>query len=103
MSQIDPAHHAQTLTISASYGAGGSVVAPAVADRLGLAFYDRLLREPGSDEQIIERLSEEERREELPSRRVASLGNLSADMGFPIPNAADLDPSDVVRRRIEAS
>jgi cytidylate kinase len=103
MSDLDPARHARTLTVSAAYGAGGSVVAPALAERLGLAFYDRLLREPDSDEQIIERLSEEEQREELPSRRVASLGNLSAAMGFPIPNAADLDPSDVMRRRIEVS
>jgi cytidylate kinase len=103
MSHPDPARHARTLTISASYGAGGSVVAPAVSERLGLPFYDRLLREPGSDEQIIERLSEEEQREALPSRRVASLGNLSAAMGFPIPNAADMDPSDIMRRRIEVS
>lgn len=31
------------VTISASYGAGGSVVAPAVAERLGLMFADRAI------------------------------------------------------------
>lgn len=31
------------VTISASYGAGGSVVAPAVAERLGVTFADRVI------------------------------------------------------------
>jgi cytidylate kinase len=31
------------VTISASYGAGGSIVGPAVAGRLGLPFYDRAI------------------------------------------------------------
>jgi cytidylate kinase len=31
------------VTISATYGAGGSVIAPAVADRLGLPFLNRLV------------------------------------------------------------
>src|SRR5260370_41104546 len=32
-----------TVTIAASYGAGGSAIAPAVADRLGLALLDRAI------------------------------------------------------------
>jgi cytidylate kinase len=32
-----------TVTISASYGAGGSAIAPAVADVLGLPFFDRAI------------------------------------------------------------
>jgi len=32
-----------TVTISASYGTGGSVIAPAVAERLGLALLDRAI------------------------------------------------------------
>lgn len=35
----------QVVTISAAYGAGGSVVGPAVADRLGLPFVDRAIPE----------------------------------------------------------
>jgi EmrB/QacA subfamily drug resistance transporter len=34
---------ARVVTISASYGAGGSQVGPAVAERLGLAFFDRAI------------------------------------------------------------
>jgi cytidylate kinase len=32
-----------TVTIAATYGAGGSVIAPAVADRLGLCFIERAI------------------------------------------------------------
>ena len=51
------------ITVSASYGAGGSVVAPALASRLGLPFLQRVttpeshVAEPGPCE---EQLSEEE-------------------------------------------
>jgi len=51
----------QLITVSASYGAGGSVVAPAVADRLGLPFLQRVttseghVAKPGPcDEQLTE-------------------------------------------------
>jgi cytidylate kinase len=57
------------VTVSAAYGAGGSVVAPRLADRLGLPFADRLIPAsnaptpgPGS-----ERVSEEERRQKSRS------------------------------------
>jgi cytidylate kinase len=53
----DPAP--KLITVSASYGTGGSVVAPALADRLGLPFLQRVttseghLAEPGPcDEQL---------------------------------------------------
>jgi len=49
------------VTISASYGAGGSVVAPALAERLGLSFLERVTTseghpsEPGPcDEQLTD-------------------------------------------------
>src|SRR5580658_6147289 len=49
------------VTVSASYGAGGSVVAPALAERLGLPFLQRVTTseghpaEPGPcDEQLTE-------------------------------------------------
>jgi cytidylate kinase len=51
----------QLITVSASYGAGGSVVAPALAQRLGLPFLQRVttseghVAEPGPcDEQLTE-------------------------------------------------
>ena len=49
----------RVITVSASYGAGGSIVAPALADRLGLPFLQRVttseghVAEPGPcDEQL---------------------------------------------------
>jgi cytidylate kinase len=38
-----PDSHAPLVTISASYGAGGSLVGPAVAERLGVTFLDRAI------------------------------------------------------------
>jgi len=57
---LDPAGpDVRLVTVSAAYGAGGSVVAPALADRLGLPFLQRVttseghLAEPGPcDEQL---------------------------------------------------
>jgi cytidylate kinase len=54
-----PGVTAQLVTVSAAYGAGGSVVAPALADRLGVPFLQRVttseghIAEPGPcDEQL---------------------------------------------------
>jgi cytidylate kinase len=51
----------QLITVSASYGAGGSVVAPALAERLGLPFLQRVTTSEGHvaapgpcDEQLTE-------------------------------------------------
>jgi cytidylate kinase len=58
-----PGPAVRLITVSAAYGAGGSVVAPALADRLGLPFLQRVttsegdLAEPGPCD---ERLSAEE-------------------------------------------
>ena len=35
------------VTISATYGAGGSVIAPRLAERLRMQFFDRLLHNAG--------------------------------------------------------
>jgi cytidylate kinase len=56
-----PGPAVRLITVSAAYGAGGSVVAPALADRLGLPFLQRVttsegrVAEPGPcDEQLSE-------------------------------------------------
>lgn len=58
-SAAPPETAVRLITVSAAYGAGGSVVAPALADRLGLPFLQRVttseghLAEPGPcDEQL---------------------------------------------------
>jgi cytidylate kinase len=43
MTEVPP----QLITVSASYGAGGSVVAPALAERLGLPFLQRVTTSEG--------------------------------------------------------
>jgi cytidylate kinase len=53
----------QLVTVSASYGAGGSVVAPALADRLGVPFLNRATSRSGAiegREPCFERLVPEE-------------------------------------------
>ena len=42
-----PGPDVRLITVSASYGAGGSVVAPALADRLGLPFLQRVTTSEG--------------------------------------------------------
>ena len=93
------------LTISATYGAGGSLVAPAAAARLQLPFFDRLLHGPDTRraEAIMERLSEEERRHAPPGRLAATLAHLSAGLGIPVPDERDLNPREVLRRSVTAS
>src|SRR2546430_483019 len=95
----------RVVTVSASYGAGGSIVAPALAERLELPFYDRLLRGPeaGSAVHIIEQLSEEERELAPSGRAVTSLGYVTGGLGMPVPTADDLNPTDEMRRQIDAS
>src|SRR6516225_6284522 len=58
-SAAPPGPAVRLITVSAAYGAGGSVVAPALADRLGLPFLERVttseghIAEPGPcDEQL---------------------------------------------------
>ena len=91
------------VTISASYGAGGSVVAPLLAERLGLPFADRLLPRAGdgrtrSDEQLSERELEQSPRSSL----LETFGLLRPEWGLPAPN----DPGDLpghVQAQVEAS
>lgn len=66
------------VTISAGYGAGGSVVAPAVAAALGFPFLDRAV--PGIDV-TQEAASDEERTGGLWSRVLAALAQMPTDAG----------------------
>ena len=64
------------VTVSASYGAGGSVVAPALANRLGVPFLDRATTTAGyiqGHEQCAERLAQEEADMTPTHRLLASL------------------------------
>jgi hypothetical protein len=82
------------VTISASYGAGGDLVGPAVAARLGLVFHDRAI-----PAQVAGRLgvplAEAEANDETVARGlwriVASLGTMPDPMGGVVPVTEQLD------------
>jgi hypothetical protein len=64
------------ITVSASYGAGGSVVAPALAERLGLPFLQRVTTSeghPAAPGPCDEQLTEEEMKATPVHRLLASL------------------------------
>jgi cytidylate kinase len=95
----------RVLTVSASYGAAGSVVAPEVAARVGLRFFNRLLGgpEPASIERIVERLTIEEQQDVPSGRIMAGLTRLGAGLGLPTPSSQDIDPRPELRRRVTES
>jgi cytidylate kinase len=101
---VEEAGTAPVLTVSATYGAGGSVVAPEVADRLGLPLVDRLVSPDLAHGAVAsgEALSEAEERA-TPGNRFFSYLARAAPFGATIvPPLVDVDDDEVVRRRAEA-
>jgi cytidylate kinase len=98
-----PSTNVRVVTISATYGAGGSVVGPRLAERLGLPFADRLLPADDVAERalVTECLSEEERDQTAKVSLLNRLAYVSGGLGMPVPNPADLGPG--VREQVEAS
>jgi cytidylate kinase len=79
-----------TVTIAATYGAGGSVVAPAVAERLGLPLVDRAIPVALAhqlDATLKGALAEDERRRPgLVGRALESVADMSGlYVGAPLP------------------
>jgi cytidylate kinase len=91
------------VTISASYGAGGSVIGPMLARRLSLPFADRLL--PAADVATriaaTEHLSQEERQQTARTGLLERLAFITSGLGMPVPNPIDLGGG--VREQVEAS
>jgi cytidylate kinase len=81
------------VTISAAYGAGGSVVAPAVADALGVTFFDRAT---AAGEVAVD----EERTGGLWSRVLAALAQMPTE-GGPSGPLAPASDDQVLRREAE--
>jgi cytidylate kinase len=70
-------YRTRLVTVSASYGAGGSVVAPALAERLGVHFLQRATTSTGGSsgpEPCFERMDAEEASLMPAHRLLASLG-----------------------------
>ena len=94
---------ARFITVSATYGAGGSVVAPLLARRVGLPFADRLIAARNAPESRSEEGVTKEELDEEPRRSFfARLAHLNAGLNFPAPRDPD-DLRDHVRDRVEAS
>jgi len=94
---------ARFITVSATYGAGGSVVAPLLARRVGLPFADRLIEARNAPAARSEEGVTKEELDEEPRRSFfARLANLNVGLNLPAPR----DPDDLrgnVRDQVAAS
>jgi cytidylate kinase len=91
---------ARVVTVSATYGAGGSVVAPRLAVRLGLPFADRLI--PAQDFLAVlatEEVDEAEQEQQRRSSFFRRLALVAGALNFPVPSSEDL--RDHVRAKVE--
>lgn len=92
---------ARIVTVSATYGAAGSVIAPRLAQALGVRFVDRTVS--AADAVATESPSDVEQASVPPSRWVSSLAQLAATLpGVPTPGAAVGDPSTDMRSEAAA-
>jgi cytidylate kinase len=98
---------APVITVSATYGAGGSVVAPRLAQRMGLPFLDRFISAGTANQLQLaksrEALDDEERAKMPLSRLVSHLVRLPSVLGTPVPEAGDLLDRDELRQEAAAS
>lgn len=94
------------VTISASYGAGGSVVAPALADQLGWPFIDRMVTSQLSHDALAGRSGEgltgDEAANTPPNRFLSSLAR-AAGVGAMMPPDMIVDTELDLREQTEAA
>ena len=103
MAETQDAPGVRLVTISASYGAGGSVIAPLLAERLGLPFADRLLAVSGTSGNPADDLVSERQLDKAPrSAFLESLSLLTTDWGVPAQRDPDQLPGHV-QAQVEAS
>ena len=95
---------ARLVTVSATYGAGGSIVAPLLAKKLGVPFADRLTTRqlPEIPQFASERASEDELAEAPRSTFLRGLALLSAEWNIPVPDDPSALPAQV-RARVLSS
>jgi cytidylate kinase len=102
--------YAPIVTVSATYGTGGSIIAPRLAQALGLPFVDRLItadmseeaarKERGWEERSQEGLMEGEQ-ETTPAGRFLSYFARAASVGVVMTPDAVLEDDDTLRQRTE--
>jgi cytidylate kinase len=97
---------ARVVTISATYGAGGTIVAPAVADRLRLPYLEHLVSPGVAREASAAETGRDEpgRPERVTRRLVAALAALPAVFGTGLPLPVEgFSDEEQVRADIETS
>ena len=97
MTRTVPADASRIVTVSATYGAGGSVIAPALARDLGLRFVDRTVS--SADAAAVEAPTDAEVATSPPSRWFASMAQLMFGVpGVPVHEAGAVNQLDEMRR-----
>jgi cytidylate kinase len=88
------------VTISATYGAAGSLIAPRLADRLGIPFVDRFVSVALAHQVATsgESLHETERSATPTSKLLLYLARLPSVLGTPVPDLETLDREEKLRR-----
>ena len=88
------------VTISASYGAGGSVIAPAVAERLGFPFLDRAVPAAASTTGA-ESADDEERTEGLITRMLSRFASVPDPLTGGVSGVPGVSRDEVLKEQVE--
>jgi cytidylate kinase len=88
------------VTISASYGAGGSVIAPAVAERLAFPFLDRALPADASSTGA-EAATDEERTEGLITRMLSRFASVPDPLTGGVSGVPGVTRDEVLKEQVE--
>jgi cytidylate kinase len=98
-------HYQPVITVSATYGTGGSVIAPRLADQLGLPFVDRVISADISPDATRHLRSQEGlvkgEQESTPAGRFLSYFARAATVGAVVPPDPMLDDDGDIRARAE--
>ncbi|HZT65749.1 MAG TPA: cytidylate kinase-like family protein [Acidimicrobiales bacterium] len=95
----------RTVTVSASYGAGGSVIGPALAGVLNLPFLDRAVHAADAEQAAVslgEAALEEERTQGVIGRIMTSFARMPDAFGPGAPPTGLVEPDEAARRQAEA-
>ena len=96
---------AKVVTISASFGAGGSIVGPGVAERLGMTFLDRIIPATVAEELDVplgRALAHDEKSSGLIARLISKLGTTALPYGAtPVAGTQPVVDEDLFREHTE--
>jgi cytidylate kinase len=102
---VAPVNYEPVITVSATYGAGGSVIAPRLARELGLPYVDRLISADAAnrpDQPVSQEGLAEGEEEPTPAGRFLSYFARAATVGAVVGPEPDLPEDSDIRARTEA-